>query len=74
MAWAGVYWSAFVTHLMAEKRHVPPAVWTSIRDAGLARLQERQAAGRGDAPLEFGDLAERLEEALWGSAARHIGK
>lgn len=56
--------SAFVAHWTASRSAMPAAVAEEIRRVGLARLAERQRAGRGDRPLCFADLVLRIESAV----------
>lgn len=56
--------STFTSHYSANAPHMPPAEAAEIRRAAVARLAERWRAGRGDAPLCFADLCERIERAV----------
>lgn len=56
--------SAFTASYAANERHMPPAEAAAIRRAAVARLAERWRAGRGDKPLCFADLCERIERAV----------
>jgi hypothetical protein len=57
-------WSTFVSHWTSNLSAMPAAVAAEIRREAVARLQERQRAGRGDTPLCFGDLVARIETAV----------
>lgn len=61
------YWSDFTSHYVANRSRMPAGVAAAIRRDALARLAERMAAGRGDGPLLFNDLIERIEVALGGA-------
>lgn len=56
--------SAFTASFAANVAHMAPAEAEAIRRAAVARLAERWRAGRGDAPLCFADLCERIEAAV----------
>jgi hypothetical protein len=60
------YFSDFVAHWVANTDCMPAAVSADIRRAGLARVSARWAAGRGDEPLTFDDLIDRIENAVAG--------
>jgi len=59
-----MFWYHFVHHFTANRDAMPKGEAESIREAALARVRERWAAGRGDTPLLFDDLIERIERAL----------
>ena len=56
--------SQFTSHFLANRSRIAPAVAAQIRRDAIARVNDRQIAGRGDAPLMFNDLIERIETAL----------
>ena len=66
------HFSDFVAHFAANRRYMAPVTAATIRKVALTRLAERQAAGRGDTPLLFGDLIDRIEAAVSGAANVHI--
>lgn len=59
-----MFWSHFVHHFTENRAAMAPAVAEGIRRDALARVRERWAAGRGDVPLCFADLIERIERAV----------
>lgn len=61
-----IFYSAFVRHWTEARRHMPAGEAEAIRVAAVARVTERQRAGRADGPLDFADLCERIELALGG--------
>ena len=56
--------SQFVASYNANHKSVPHATLQIIRREAVARLKERQKAGRGDCVLDFTDLVERIEKAV----------
>jgi hypothetical protein len=56
--------STFTSHYSANVARMPPAEAAAIRRAAVARLADRWRAGRGDVPLCFADLCERIETAV----------
>lgn len=56
--------NAFLTHLLAEKRHMPPAEYAAISAAAKARLTAQWQTGRASMLLDFSDLAARVEDAV----------
>jgi hypothetical protein len=64
-----MHFSQFTSHFLANVRSMAPAVAADIRRAALARVTERQRAGRADGALLFDDLIERIERAVAGGSA-----
>ena len=56
--------SQFTTHFLANRSRIAASTANAIRREALARVAERQMAGRGDQPLDFTDLINRIETAL----------
>lgn len=56
--------SQFTAHYSANKSRIPASIASTIRREALARVVERQQAGRADSVLTFDDLIERIEIAL----------
>ena len=57
------HFSDFARHLVANRAFIAPAVFADIRREGLARLNERQQAGRAGGALLFDDLIAKIETA-----------
>jgi hypothetical protein len=63
-----VHASQFARRFAEVEMRLPKAAREKIRRAAQRRLAERWAAGRGETPLCFDDLAEAIEDALMGRA------
>jgi hypothetical protein len=61
-----ITFSQFVAHYNANHQHVPYATLQIIRREAVARLKGRWSDGRANVPLDFSDLAQRLEAAIGG--------